>query len=54
MDDLDSAAKANLDEYDLLRYYEYKEELIGDGESDKEINLILRGFIWNCIECYPE
>ena len=54
MDNLDFAAKANLDEPDLLRYYEYKEEMISDGETDEEIDLILRGFIWNCIECYPE
>ena len=50
--DIDESARVNLDYIDLMQYERYKESLIAEGETKENIEMILNGFIWDCIECY--
>jgi hypothetical protein len=45
--ELDSAARANLSAKGVSSYEFYKRKLIADGDSPEEIEMILRGFIWD-------
>lgn len=49
---IDDLAKFNLNDQDHDRYVEYKKELVKDGETQEDIELILRGFIWDESERY--
>ncbi len=51
---LDDSAKHNLDYHDYKYYLRYKDGLIKEGESLEDIESILTGFIWDCIESYEE
>jgi hypothetical protein len=50
MSELDSAARANLNQRDLSRYLEYKAELLAQNEPAESLEAILRGFIWDASE----
>ncbi|NEV75627.1 hypothetical protein DYI24_00890 [Rhodopseudomonas sp. BR0C11] len=52
--ELDNAARVNLREKDLRYYEKYKADLIASGETEEDIDLILRGFIWDATEGYDD
>lgn len=52
LDDLDKAAKVNLNEYDLKEYFRYQKEMLDDGDAEDDIEMVLTGFIWDCTEEY--
>jgi hypothetical protein len=43
---LDAAARANLTDRNVQKYERYKASMIAGGDSQKEIETILCGFIW--------
>jgi hypothetical protein len=45
--ELDPAAKANLSARGVQEYERYKASLVADGDSPEDVELILRGFIWD-------
>ncbi len=45
--ELDVAARANLSERGVRAYTSYKARLVADGDSPEDVELILRGFIWD-------
>lgn len=45
--ELDVAARANLSERGVRAYTSYKAKLLADGDSPEDIEMILRGFIWD-------
>jgi hypothetical protein len=49
--ELDAAARANLGDRGVREYEAYKVRLIADGDAPDEVELILRGFIWDQAEC---
>jgi hypothetical protein len=50
LNDLDGAARANLNARGVAEYETYKKRLIADGHEAGEIEEILSGFIWDASE----
>lgn len=47
LNDLDNAARANLDESGVRDYLRYKQDLMQRGEPIESMREILTGFIWD-------
>ncbi len=47
---LDSSALTNLGAKGMPAYEAYKERLFSEGHSLDDIDTILRGYIWECLE----
>jgi hypothetical protein len=45
--EMDLTARANLSASGVSSYEHYKAQLIADGDSPEDIELTLRGFIWD-------
>ena len=50
LQELDTAARANLGLAGVERYRRYKAELLADETTPDDMDIILRGFIWGEIE----